>query len=130
MLLVVQAFWFFMFSPLTAPLVNFWIGITVAAVTVLTLTTFLFPEWTLQLPQKPLGWIAGIAVGAVLAAALWGVFWLGDYISARILPFTVKQVDTIYELGNNINAPLVGLALLFIVGPAEEIFGAARSKEN
>ena len=78
LLLVVQAFWYFMFSPWTAPLVNFWIGITVAAVTVLTLTTFLFPEWTQQLPKKPLGWIAGIAVGAVLAAALWGVFWLGD----------------------------------------------------
>ena len=122
LLLVVQAFWFFMFSPWTAPLVNFWIGITVAAVTVLTLTTILVPEWTQQLPQKPSGWIAGIGIGAVLAAALWGVFWLGDYISARILPFTVKQVDTIYELGNNINKPLVGLALLFIVGPAEEIF--------
>ena len=45
-----------------------------------------------------------------------------DYISARILPFTVGQVQTIYKLGDNINAPLVGLALLFIVGPAEEIF--------
>ena len=122
LLLIVQAFWFFMFSPWTAPLINFWIGITIAAITVLTLTSILFPEWRSQLPQKPVEWVVGAAIGVVLAALLWGVFWLGDKISAWVLPFTVKQVDTIYELGNNINAPLVGLALLFIVGPAEEIF--------
>lgn len=130
LLIIVQAFWFVMFSPWTAPAIDFWIGITSAATTVLILTTIMFPQWTKQLPSNASGWLVGAVIGVVLAAALWSVFWLGDKISAVILPFTQNQVKSIYTLKDNINAPLVGLALLFIIGPAEEIFWRGTFQKN
>ena len=117
-LLVVGIFWFVMFSPWTAPKIDFWVGITTAAAVVLTLTTLFFPEWR----QHARVSVVGTLCGVLLAAALWGVFWLGDKISAWLMPFTVPQVDHIYTLKDDCNFWLVGLALLLIVGPAEEIF--------
>lgn len=110
--------WFFLFSPWTSGAIDFWIGITVAAAILLGTVFCLSPSWYKDVRVS----VVDTILGAGLAAALWSVFWLGDWVSAAILPFTVLQVDTIYTLKDGINPWLVGAALLLLIGPAEEIF--------
>jgi len=63
-----------------------------------------------------------LAVSLCVAAALWGVFWLGDKVSAALFDFARPQVDAIYGLKSGQSGWCVGLLLLFLIGPAEELF--------
>lgn len=63
-----------------------------------------------------------IAIGLISAAVLYGVFFTGDYISKLILPFADKQVVGVYSNKSLLDPAVIGLLLLFIIGPAEEIF--------
>lgn len=115
-LLVAAVLWFVMFSPWTAPLVNFWWMMTASAL-ILTLLAFLFggrPQ--LHFDAKE------ILLGIGIAVVLWGVFWVGDKVSQLLFSFARPQVDLIYGMKEGQNGLLISLALLFIIGPAEELF--------
>lgn len=63
-------------------------------------------------------------LGLLIAAALWGVFWVGDRLSSLMFDFARPQVDGIYGLKQD---PWMGpcgisLLLLLLIGPAEELF--------
>ena len=110
--------WTIMFSPWTAPHVNFWVMMTCSG---LTLT--LYSTWA-----RPGLWkdihigVADVLLGAGLAAALWGVFWIGDKLSSMMFGFARPQVDMIYGMKEGENPLVLTLLMLFIIGPAEEIF--------
>lgn len=72
--------------------------------------------------QKPVCWTGEIGLGLLLAAALWGVFWIGDVVSQQLFGFARAQVDAVYALRANASPLAVGLALAFLIGPAEELF--------
>ena len=60
--------------------------------------------------------------GVVIAVALWLLFWVGDKLSQLMFDFARPQVDTIYGMKEGTSSLLLTFLLLFIIGPAEEIF--------
>lgn len=116
--------WFVMFSPWTAPLLNFWWSMTASACVLIVLSLTgnkktlrsLFPSLSL----RELGF--EIVLGIVIAVVLWGVFWVGDKASQWLFDFARPQVDTIYGMKEGNQAWLIAFLLLLIIGPAEELF--------
>lgn len=123
---IAAVLWTVMFSPWTAPHVNFWVMMTCSAV-VLTL----FSVWSDQgLPRRLRFRPSDIAAGVVLAAVLWGVFWIGDRLSSMMFGFARGQVDMIYGMKDGENPVVLTLLMLFVIGPAEEIFWRGYVQEN
>ncbi len=110
--------WFIMFSPWTAPLVNFWYTMTAAAIILTTLATCFCHEWIKDIRLNN----TQITLGITIATVLWGVFWIGDKVSQWIFSFARPQVDMIYSIKSGTSPILVGILLIAIIGPAEEIF--------
>ena len=117
-ILTAFALWTAMFSPLTAPHINFWIAMSISATILITIATFARPSW-----PRDFKWsMTDILLGIAIAAALWGVFWMGDKISQFIFDFARPQVDSIYAMKDGSSSTLIAIALLLLIGPAEEIF--------
>ncbi len=116
--LLATALWFMMFSPWTAPYLNFWICMGISA-SILTLMSFLLRKDM----RADFKWnIRSIVIGLVSAVVLWLVFYIGEAASTAIFNFARPQVDSIYSMKDGFNKVALILALLFIIGPAEEIF--------
>ena len=110
--------WTVMFSPWTAPHVNFWWMMTGSACTLSLLATLFAPGWWKRVRLTP----ANILLGVAIAVALWGVFWVGDKLSQLMFDFARPQVDTIYGMKEGESPWLLTGLMLFLIGPAEEIF--------
>ncbi len=117
-ILIAFALWTLMFSPWTAHLFNFWLGMTVAAL-VLTTLVCCFARDTWRLVRLN---VSDVLLGVSIAVVLWCVFWLGDVVSSWILPFAREQVSSIYGLKMGESPWVVSALLLFVIGPAEELF--------
>lgn len=117
-LLLAALLWTIMFSPLTAPHVNFWWMMTASACTLSFFATLFNKGWWKEVHLTP----ANIALGVVIAVALWGVFWMGDKLSQLMFNFARPQVDLIYGMKDGESAWLLTALMLFLIGPAEEIF--------
>ena len=117
-IIVAALLWFFMFSPWTSGLFNFWIAMTCSAV-ILCSASFLFGN---RLHREFHFSYKGVAAGVASALVLWGVFYVGDFLSSLVFDFARPQVDSIYGMKNGTDALLIGLLLLFVIGPSEEIF--------
>lgn len=112
-------FWFVLFSPLAAGLVSFW--------PMMTLAVGLLAAEALILDRKRLHAIyrfqwRHIPVGILSAAVLYAVFFVGRWISVRILPFAAGQINSIYAIRQDHASWKLALLLFFWIGPAEEIF--------
>ncbi|MBQ9667050.1 MAG: CPBP family intramembrane metalloprotease [Bacteroidaceae bacterium] len=126
-ILVAATLWFLMFSSLTAPLLNFWWAMAASAV---VLTTLACQEGVLRRLHASLGRDGHIVrsvtrevlLGIAIAVVLWGVFWVGDKVASWLFPFARPQVDLIYGMKTGNQPWLIALLLLFIIGPAEELF--------
>ena len=117
---VAALFWFFMFSPWTAGMANFWITMTGAAVC-LTSMAVLFQHDTFAVLRKDISW-RQVLGGIVLAAFLWAVFWIDDKVSSFLFGFARQQVDSIYGMKAGLPSWGIALLLLLVIGPAEELF--------
>ena len=117
-LLTAALLWFYMFSPWTAGLTNFWLTMTVSAL-ILTGMALLFSPEKLPKVEKPL---LQIASGILIALLLWGVFWTGDKLSALMFNFARPEVDSIYAMKTGMPTQAIAALLLLIIGPAEEFF--------
>lgn len=115
---IAAVLWTVMFSPWTAPHINFWIVMTCSGLVLTAFTTWSRPGWFREVHIGP----ADIVAGVLMAAALWGVFWLGELLSTMMFDFARPQVDTIYGMKEGENPYLLTALMLFIIGPAEEIF--------
>lgn len=107
-----------MFSPLTAPHVRFWWMMTGSALLLGLLSTCFNPRWWQRTEWNG----ANLLLGIVVAAALWGIFWVGDKASSWLFDFARPQVDTIYGMKSGESPWLLAGLMLFLIGPAEEIF--------
>lgn len=127
-LTIILAFilWTIMFSPWTAPHVNFWWMMTGSACTLSILATIFAPGWWKRVKLTPTDVLLGIAI----AAALWGVFWIGDKLSQLIFNFARPQVDLIYGMKDGESMWLLTVLMLFLIGPAEEIFWRGYIQQN
>lgn len=117
-ILLATVLWTVMFSPWTAPHVNFWWMMTGSACILSGFATLFNPGWwkRLNFTPKQLFW------GVAIAVALWGVFWIGDKLSQLMFDFARPQVDTIYGMKEGESPWLLTALMLFLIGPAEEIF--------
>ena len=117
-LIIAAILWTVMFSPWTAPKINFWWAMTASAL----LLTSLVILWSRDTFRTISFKVSDIFLGIGIAIALWGIFWLGDLLSSWILPFARDQVNNIYGMKVNQSPWLLTFLLLFIIGPAEEFF--------
>jgi len=118
--LAAAVLWFFMFSPWTGGLVNFWLAMSISAV-ILTTFSVLFTtdrEEFLKVEKPLLQFFAGVA----LAFALWGIFWTGDKLSSLLFDFARPEVDAVYSMKDGLPSWVIATLLLFVIGPAEELF--------
>ena len=116
--LLAAVLWTIMFSPWTAPHVNFWVMMTCSGAALTIFTTWARPGWWKEVRLK----FSDVVLGITLAAALWGVFWLGEFFSTLLFDFARGQVDSIYGMKEGENPLVLTLLMLLIIGPAEEIF--------
>jgi membrane protease YdiL (CAAX protease family) len=116
--LIAAVLWTIMFSPWTAPHVNFWVMMTCSGLVLTTFSTWAQRDWW---KGVKLDW-TNIALGVALAAVLWGVFWVGDKLSSLMFDFARPQVNLIYGMKEGENPWVLTFLMLFIIGPAEEIF--------
>lgn len=117
-LVLAAVLWTVMFSPLTAPHVNFWWMMTASALTLSVLSTCFNPGWWREVKWSASNFLLGVAI----AAALWGVFWTGDKVSSWLFDFARPQVNLIYGMKEGESPWLLSILMLFLIGPAEEIF--------
>lgn len=117
-LVVATLMWGVMFSPFTAPYVNFWWMMTVSATVLATLASIFQPGWWKGVKLSGQNVLLGVAI----AVALWGIFWVGDKLSQMMFNFARPQVDLIYGMKEGESAWLLTALMLFLIGPAEEIF--------
>jgi len=126
--IIAAALWFYMFSPWTAGLTNFWLTMSFAAVCLTTLAFSFTPKgerlglFGFSSRPKFREVLVQLLLGIVLAAVLWGVFWVGDKLSQLMFGFARPQVDNVYAMKNGFPAWIIGLLLLLVIGPAEELF--------
>ncbi len=112
--------WFYMFSPWTHGAPNFWLCMSVSALVLTTLAlAFSDDRRELMKVEKPLLQFLG---GVALAFALWGIFWVGDFLSSRWFDFARPQVDSVYSMKEGLPAPIIAVLLIVLIGPAEEFF--------
>lgn len=97
---------------------TFWIKITVSAACLAGLS-LLFSADNRKRPR-----VEGldIVIGILSAAALYGIFWVGNFISTRIFPFAGHQIESIYGKGEGTPLWIIFLLLLVVTGPCEEIY--------
>ena len=123
---IAAVLWTVMFSPWTAPYVNFWVMMTLSGMTLTVYSTLASPGWWKDVNLD----MINVIMGVVLAAALWGVFWLGEFFSTMLFDFARPQVDMIYGMKEGENPWVLTALMLFIIGPAEEIFWRAYLQKN
>ena len=120
-------FWFVMFSPWTAPRLNFWLVMAMATA-VLAGAGLWFQKDRLREIYffKP----SHIAVGLFSALILYAIFWAGNAVSTQLFHFARPEIAGIYSTRAQASPLTIGLLLLFWVGPAEEIFWRAFVQER
>ena len=93
-LLLAALLWTIMFSPWTAPQVNFWWMMSGSATLLALCASLAHPAWWQGVRFR----LSDVAGGIVVAAALWMIFWTGDKLSAWLFDFARPQVDAIYGM--------------------------------
>ncbi len=113
--------WFVMFSQWTAPHLNFWWAMTFSACVLIALSRS-------KINNLPSLWrgrgrlLSPLFEAIIIASLLYLLFWVGDKLSQELFTFARPQVDSIYQMKDGTPSWLIALLLLFIIGPAEELF--------
>lgn len=112
-------FWFAMFSPWGFVEGFFW--------PVMMFSTGVLGFSALAVDRKRLGEVYAfkkryVLVGVLSAILLYVIFYVGNLVSIHIFPFAGSQVDSIYLTRSDAGLVVIGLMLLFWIGPFEEVF--------
>lgn len=99
-------------------IVNFWLGLSVAACILVALSVR-FAGLPLQRHEFTL---RSLVLGAASALVLYGIFALCHWLSGLIFSFAPSQVAGIYQIRQQAPPALIVLVLVFITSPAEELF--------
>ena len=118
-LVVAAGFWLVMFWPWTAPAVNFWALMSIAAVTLGAMGLFhRRRDIRTLLRFRPMHLVAGAAAAAVL----YGVFFAGHVVSSAVFDFAAPQVRHIYTLRGSVHPVIIAALLVLLIAPGEELF--------
>ena len=117
-LILAAVLWFFMFVPLGLPYADFWLNMVfsvslLAGIAILRGRRQDAPLYTFK-PRY-------LLIGIGSAAALYFIFWLGNFIARFLFSFAGRNIADIYA--PRWGVPLVPLACALLwIGAAEEIF--------
>ena len=125
--------WFYMFSPWTTELTNFWLNMSCSAIILTTVSmiglhrgcSYAQPDKSCTSAHKGLtvrNIVVQVLLGIALAFVLWAIFWIGDKLSQVMFDFARNQVDNVYGMKEGTSPTLIALLLLLLIGPAEELF--------
>lgn len=120
-------FWFVMFSPWTKEYFNFWYSMICATTTLITYSFIVGRKQLKEIYSFKWKWVA---VGLTYATILYVVFLAGNYFSNLLFDFAGRQIENIYATKSQSGQIFIGLALLFLIGPAEEIFWRGFAQHN
>lgn len=114
-LLAAFAIWYLIFG---LKVFNFW-WMMAAAATTLAGVAFFQQGLPVRLNQ-----VNGKAVltGLAAAVALYALFWLGNIVSRWLFSFAGEQISAIYGHKAQASPYIIAFLLVFVIGPAEEIF--------
>ncbi len=108
--------WFFTFA---VPVGNFWLKISISAALLASLGLKLsHGERSERFTFKT----RHLWLGPLSAIVLYGVFWFGKEVSSFLFPFAPGQISNIYVTKTQLDPVWIGFLLLFVMGPAEEIY--------
>ncbi|MFN3306573.1 MAG: lysostaphin resistance A-like protein [Candidatus Kapaibacteriota bacterium] len=126
---IATIFWFIMFSPFTAQKVNFWAVMSIAAV---VLTSYSYLSLKNQFNKLFKSSFKLIFLGILSAILLYLIFYIGKYLLILILGSAQSQISAVYSTKSQTPLWVISIVLLFIIGPAEEVFwrGFVFSKLN
>ena len=114
-LIVASILWYLLF--VVKPM-NFWLEMSLS-ISALVLMALIFNKNTFKLGKLTK---RHIVIGISSAIALYIIFYLGNIVSGFIFPFKDSQVLSVYSNRSSGNLIWIGLLLLFIIGPGEEIY--------
>ena len=97
--------------------VNFWVLMGLSTGTLGALSLLLGVR-----PFRGVPRLSDALLGVGSAVLLYGVFWVGDKLSAAVLPFASDQVDGIYGLRDEASLVRIGLLLALVIAPGEELY--------
>lgn len=108
--------WFFIFA---SPVGNFWIKLILsasllAAVGLISSRREMKALFAFR--------IRHLWVGIVSALILYGIFWIGKEAAIFLFSFAPGEIASVYATKTQLDTALIGLFLLFLMGPAEEIY--------
>jgi hypothetical protein len=78
--------------------------------------------------ERPRG--RDLLAGLGSAAALYGIFQVGDRMARRIMPAGAQEIGAIYELRRAAPRPAIVTVLALIIGPGEELFWRGLVQRN
>jgi membrane protease YdiL (CAAX protease family) len=110
--------WLFMFSPWTAHYVNFWLMMSISAVILLTGSMIIQHKDLAEIYRFKTSYIL---VGVFSAFVLYMVFFVGNFAASEFFSFAKGQISGIYNLRKQSTPVVIGF-LVFLIGPAEEVF--------
>ncbi|OOM10566.1 CPBP family intramembrane glutamic endopeptidase [Clostridium saccharobutylicum] len=122
-LIVATILWFVIF--VIKPF-NFWIEMALSILALLMIA--LFSEKDLMLFKNIK--FRHILIGIISAIILYFVFYAGNIISGYLFPFKDAQISSVYSNRAQGNSVLIGVILLFIIGPGEEIYWRGFIQKN
>lgn len=125
-ILVAALLWFFMFSPWTAHWMNFWIAMSISAAILIVISRFSTADFFSQFKVD----VEGVLIGIGSAAVLYGVFYIGNYLSTAWFDFAKPQIGSIYGMKEGSSPYMIVVLLLILIGPAEEIFWRGMVQRN
>jgi membrane protease YdiL (CAAX protease family) len=108
--------WFFTFA---YPAGNFWIKLIFSA---LLLAAIGLISGRRELKALFVFKIRHLWVGIISALVLYGIFWVGKEAANLLFAFAPGQIASVYATKAQLDVVLIGFFLVFVMGPAEEIY--------
>ena len=109
------AFWFvsFYLNPY-----NFWLEMSTSVLILAGFSLYIWKKY-----DQLITWDGrSILLGAGSALGLYGVFWVGNFLITRIIPFAESEIAAVYSNSGSALMPVIGILLVTVIGPGEEIF--------
>lgn len=98
--------------------INFWLEMSLS-ISTLVLMSLAFSRDNLKIRKLT---IRHILIGISSAIVLYIIFYLGNIVSGFLFSFKDYEVLSVYSNRSSGNLLWIGLLLLFVIGPGEEIY--------
>lgn len=112
------ALWYFAFQ---TEMGNFWLRLSLSVAVLALGALWQTPERAALFRFNP----KDILWGMLSAVILYGIFWAGKYLATALLPFAADQINSVYAHRAQLDLWVIGLLLVLVLGPGEEIFWRA-----